>query len=44
MLAFACHVMILSRTATIPEFFFPTLVIIKKNHTDDLLTMSVTFT
>ena len=37
------HVMVLSWTTTTPEFFFATLVIIKKL-TDDLLTISVTFT
>ena len=31
-LGFACHVMILSRATTTPEFFFATLVIIKKNN------------
>ena len=39
----ACHVMILSWTATTPEFFFAALVIIKKL-TDDLLPISATFT
>ena len=38
---FACHVIILTTT---PEFFFATLVIIIKKLTDDLLTISVTFT
>ena len=42
-LIFACYVMILSWTTTTPEFFFATLVIIKRL-TDDLLTISVTFT
>ena len=42
-LVFACHVIILSWITTAPEFFFATLVIIKKL-TDNLLTISVIFT
>ena len=45
MLVFACHVMILSWTTTTPEFLFASLVIIEKTYwSDDLLTISVTFT
>ena len=40
----ACHIMILSWTTATPEFLFATSVILIKKLTDDLLTISVTFT
>ena len=43
MLVFACHVNDSWTTNTL-EFFFATVVIITKKLTDDLLTISVTFT